>query len=110
MTKDSFGAQMRYCILGCLLTLWSAGSTDARLTCKVTDHGAKGNGKDYDTTAIQSAVDECSQLGQPGLVVFEAGREYLTGTVVLSNSVHVDLPVNTSLLAGINVRPHPCLE
>ena len=72
----------------------------ARTECYVSDHGASGNGKDYDTKAIQAAADHCSQGGE---VIFQANKTYLTATIVLAGSVHVFLPVGSSIIAGTRV-------
>ena len=80
------------------------GATEADLTCGVASYGAVGDGQAYDTAAIQQAVDACSQPGNPGTVLFEEGRTYLTGSIALANSVHVILPSNSTLIAGTKVQ------
>ena len=77
--------------------------TAAAPTCRVSDFGARGDGRQYETRAIQAAVDSCAQPGQAGTVVFDEGRAYLTATIILTGSVHVYLPSNSTLLLGIQV-------
>ena len=91
-------------VIFALFWLYCLKYSTADLTCSVGDYGAKGNGEDYDTVAIQTAVDKCSQPGKPGTVVFEPGLSYLTGTITLTNSVHVVLPSTSTLLLGTRVR------
>jgi len=52
---------------------------------KVTNYGAKGDGKTKDTGAVQSAIDSCATQGG-GTVLFPAGT-YLCGSIHLKNNV-----------------------
>ena len=52
---------------------------------KVTDHGAKGDGKTDDTKAIQATFDAAAKAGG-GTVLFPAGKTYVTGPFKFSGS------------------------
>ena len=55
----------------------------------VTDFGAKGNGKTYDTGSIQKAIDQCAATG--GGVVRVPSGTYLCGTIVLKSGIDLYL-------------------
>lgn len=60
---------------------------------KVTDHGAKGDGKTDDTKAIQEAFDAAAKAGG-GTVLFPAGKTYVTGPFSFSSSnTALELPL-----------------
>ena len=91
------------CLCSLLLALCLAGyATAGPLVCDPHDYGATGDARTYDTAAIQKALDACSGAG--GTVPFQAGRSYVTGTVIMTGSVHVILPRNATILAGNKVR------
>ena len=85
-----------------LLCFWLMPPAQAQLECYVSDYGAVGNGQDFDTEAIQAAVADCND---GGTVIFEPDQIYLTGTIVLSGSVNIYLPEDSSIIAGTQVRP-----
>lgn len=60
-----------------LALLGSSLASASALTCNPLDHGAIGDGKAYDTSAVRSAVDECGAAGG-GTVEFPAGYKFLT--------------------------------
>lgn len=57
-------------------------SIDSGSPCRVTDFGAKGDGQTIDTTAINAAMrsDRCDEI------LFPAGHEFVTGTIVLHSN------------------------
>jgi hypothetical protein len=60
--------------------------------------GAKGNGTDKDTAAIQAAIDRCSAKGG-GRVLLPTGC-YLSGTIYLKSNVEFHLVVGAVLLGS----------
>ncbi|MFA7636754.1 MAG: glycosyl hydrolase family 28 protein [Monoglobales bacterium] len=71
----------------------------------VKNFGAKANGVETDTSAIQNAVDECSRNGG-GRVLIPAG-EYLAGKVILKDNVTVEIAEGATILASANPEDYP---
>ncbi len=67
----------------------------------VRDFGAKGDGVDMDTAAIQSAIDRCSEYGG-GTVLFPSGK-YLTGTIYIKSNVTVHLQADATVLGSVKI-------
>ena len=80
----------------------AAGPLDGTSVFNVADFGARRNGRDYDTDAIQKAIDACA-AASGGTVYFPAGR-YWTGGLILRSRVHLYLS------AGAVVQGSPHLE
>ncbi|XP_077210376.1 pectin lyase-like superfamily protein [Tasmannia lanceolata] len=98
-----------YLVLGSLLTIQSPSATSSTihlpkldpsktLSLSVTDYGAAGDGKTYDTDSIQAAIDACSAAGG-GHVRFPAGA-YLTGTVFLKSGVVLKVEKGATVLGA----------
>jgi polygalacturonase len=68
-------------------------------TFNVRDFGAKGDGKTFDTGAIQEALDECGASG--GIVEFPAGI-YLCEPLTLHANTTVQLDSGATLQASTN--------
>ncbi len=64
----------------------------------VKEFGAKGDGKTYDTEAIQKALDECGKA-DGGTVKFSAGT-YLSKPLTLRTKTTVLLEEGATLLAS----------
>jgi len=69
-------------------------------TFSVRDFGASGDGVTLDTTALQSAIDACTQAG--GMVLVPAG-DYLSGTLFLKDNVNLHLAANARILGSADL-------
>ncbi|XP_073013366.1 probable polygalacturonase [Typha latifolia] len=72
----------------------------------VADYGAAGDGRRYDTDAIQSAIDACARAGG-GRVVLPCGGDYLTATVFLRSGVILEVEKGARLLGGTREEDYP---
>lgn len=67
----------------------------------ILDHGAVGNGKRLNTTAIEKAIQACANRGG-GRVLFPQG-EYLTGTLELLSNVTLHLEEGAVIKGSTNL-------
>ncbi|KAI3944772.1 hypothetical protein MKW92_034571 [Papaver armeniacum] len=82
----------------------SKSSTLAHNAFSVTDYGAVGDGKTYDTQQIQAAIDACHDAGG-GTVRFPRSR-YLVGTIFLKSGVVLNLG-NARIHGGTKMEDYP---
>ncbi|XP_058071611.1 polygalacturonase ADPG2 [Magnolia sinica] len=80
-------------------------SDSSRISISVTDYGASGDGKRYDTRSIQAAIDDCS-AGGGGRVIFPAGS-YLTATIFLKSGVVLEVEKGARILGGTRQCDYP---
>lgn len=71
----------------------------------VRDFKAVGDGSNYDTEAIQRAIDFCHMKGG-GRVVLEGGHDYLSGSIVLKSNVDLHLEKGARLVASPNINDY----
>jgi hypothetical protein len=90
------GSLARACASGVLLSAvgWAT-------TCDVTKYGATGNGKSFDTAAIQKAIDACNASGG-GTVLFTNGR-FLSGRLLLKSNITLRIEPGSVLLGSTNI-------
>ncbi|XP_048496515.2 uncharacterized protein LOC104889252 [Beta vulgaris subsp. vulgaris] len=75
-------------------------------TISVTNFGAVGNGIDYDTKAIQSAINACPTPSTCH-VVFPARGAYLTATIHLRSGVVLIVEEGAVILGGTKLEDYP---
>lgn len=81
------------------LLTWSGSINAGELIYyNVKDYGAKGNGIEYDTEAIQSAIDNAAE-SYGGVIYFPPGR-YLTKTIVLKDNITLKIDNGSTILGS----------
>jgi polygalacturonase len=73
-------------------------------TYLVREYGAKGDGKTYDTKAIQKTIDACAEKGG-GTVFFDAGT-YLTGTIKLKSNITLNIGPGAVIKGSGNIQDY----
>ena len=71
----------------------------------ITDFGAVGDGKTLNTTAIQQAIDTCTE--RKGGTVYVPAGDFLTGTIVLKDNVTLHLAAQARLLGSTSLADYP---
>ena len=94
-------ARKSFCALIAALALAAAaaGDFDPR------DYGAKGDGRTFDTAAVQRAIDECAEAGG-GRVVVDGGT-YLVKPIRLRSGVELHLASGGRILGSGDWRDYP---
>ncbi|EXC30915.1 hypothetical protein L484_028097 [Morus notabilis] len=79
--------------------------SDTSPTFLVTNFGATGDGRHYDTAAIQSAIDACPAR-TACLVSFPPGT-FLTATIHLKSGIVLDVREGATILGGARIEDYP---
>ena len=87
----------RWFLVFCVASVLNAKAADFN----ILDYGAKSDTTQLSTSALQQAIDDCSQAGG-GRVVVPAGQ-YKIGTVVLKSHVHLYLEQGATLYGSTNL-------
>ncbi|GGZ24618.1 exo-poly-alpha-D-galacturonosidase [Echinicola pacifica] len=82
--------------------LWAAAEVS------VLEYGAKGDGKTLNTIPIQKAIDDLAQQGG-GKVIIPAG-EYVSGTLLLRDNIHLFLAEGAQLLGSPDPRDYQSID
>lgn len=81
-----------------------AAASGSPASCDPHTHGAKGNGIDKDTAAIQAAINACAQRG--GTVRLTPGT-YLSAPIVLKSNITLQLDKGATLLGSADHADYP---
>ncbi|KAL2603134.1 hypothetical protein R1flu_008764 [Riccia fluitans] len=73
--------------------------------CNVLDYGARATGTDFDTHALQKAIDDCAR-GDGGLVYVPPG-DYLTATLYLRSNIVLYIERNATIYGSPNQSDYP---
>ncbi len=71
----------------------------------VKDFGAKGNGTDKDTSAIQKAIDNAAENG--GGTVYIPSGKYICGSIELFDNISLELSPGTEIIASDDINDYP---
>lgn len=92
---------LKYLLIGVLALF----SSNAESQLNVRKLGAKGDGKTFDTPAIQKAIDQAFDAGG-GVVDIPSGK-FLIGTLILKDNVELHLQPGAILLGSPDYRDYP---
>ena len=95
---------MRCVLLMLAMAVWTFAADLPGSVCDVTVHGAKGDGVQLDTAAIQKAIDACA-AGGGGVVWFPAGN-FLSGTIVLKSNIALHLSPGATLWGSKRIEDY----
>ncbi|MBW2962551.1 glycoside hydrolase family 28 protein [Mesonia aestuariivivens] len=74
----------------------------------VNDYGVKNDTTVLNTTAIQTAIDDCAKNGG-GTVSFQPGV-YLSGSIFVKEGVHLEIPKNVEIRGSENIEDYPEID
>ena len=94
--------------LAVALLLFSVTVLHAAQRLVISDHGAIGDGKTLNTTAIQSAIDSCATTGG-GVVVVPRGT-FVTGSIFLKQGVDLRIEKWGVLKGSQNTNDYPWIN
>lgn len=91
---------------GFLLFILFSLSAAASTVCDVKDFGAIGDGKSYDTKAIQAAVDKCAEAEGGGTVLLKNGI-FLSGMINLRSLITFHIDISATLKGSKRDADYP---
>lgn len=99
---------MKKVIATLLFAILTLGTMADAMTFNVRRYGAKGNGKHLDTSAIQKAIDACTNAGG-GTVIVPEGT-YLSATIELKDNVNLHLEKGAVILGTTDYKAYRNLD
>jgi polygalacturonase len=105
--RFSFRHFLLFLTIAAASTAISANALDSTSGCNPRAYGAKGDGVNKDTAAIQAAIDACQQQGG-GTVRLIAGT-YLSAPIVLKSNITLQLDKGATLLGSPDHADYPSL-
>lgn len=107
-TKFSLMTSIKMTGLGLFLFIFHFQASAHRpLVYDVRKFGAKGDGRNNDTPAIQRAIDKCA-AGGGGVVFFPPGS-YRSTTLFLEDNITMEIPGGSTLLGDTDIRAYPVI-
>ncbi len=98
----------RFSFIAVILMLLLVNCTSYDITIDVKTYGAIGDGITVNTKIIQKAIDDCHAKGG-GTVQIDDGT-YVTGTLLLKDSVRLHITENTILLGSSNPLDYTSID
>jgi polygalacturonase len=92
-------------VAGALMLQCAIASAASGKVCDARKYGAKGDGTNKDTKAIQAAIDDCAGAG--GGTVTLSGGTFLAGPVLLKNHITLQIAKDAVLLGSPDRADYP---
>ena len=104
--KNQFKSTLNIFIAIALFSITSC--TSKQSVWDVKDYGAVADSATVNTTAIQQAIDECAEAG--GGIVRLDGGVFISGTILLKDSVTLEICEGSRLQGSINPNDYPVVD
>lgn len=99
---------MRYILLVAIITAVFTSCTKTTKTVNVLDYGAVADSLTINSTAIQSAIDDCYKAGG-GTVVIPKGN-FISGTILLKDNITLHLEAGAQLIGSRNPNDYITID
>jgi len=110
--KASFSSSFLYFAAFMLLLLLAPTTLNAQSNAAgkqvfdILKYGAKGDGVNLDSPAIQKAIDEATKAGNGAQVLIPGGHRYLVGTIQLKSNIDFHLDGDAELYVSTNPKDY----